>query len=76
MARGTRERFAKYAIIGHYAKDAERANRGDPLSANEAAARDALDLQPCGVCGRLLGLHSDAQVFECYKRGTTPRDTK
>lgn len=60
MARGTQERFAQYA----------------PLVKSSSAMLEAfLDLEiaetnahPCGICRRLLGEHSDEQVFECAKK--------
>lgn len=59
MARGTQERFAQYA---------------NPLrNRNFVDDPEKLNLQPCGVCGRLLGLHSDAQVFQCKHKQLAER---
>lgn len=55
MARGTQERFAKYAHL-------------QPSLAEADEQGDEGDLHPCVICGRLLGLHSRAQVHECSHR--------
>lgn len=63
MARGTQERFAKYAKLG----------RCITLTGLDHATEADTDLQQCGVCGRLLGLHSDAQVFYCKHKQLAER---
>lgn len=56
--RATRERLEKDAGRFHL----------QPSLAEADEQGDESDLHPCVICGRLLGLHSDPQIFGCSKK--------